>query len=356
MATKNLKLAVLMVCGLMAAPQGAFAQHGSRNSTVSKKAVVEMTENHWFNLERTLTVYPLAYANSDGVEVNSMTNRPLVLVEGTQFLVVKKDHADKQITLAFNIEGQNDDQENPLPAEITIAMSDLGSAHLSPIVYEGFDEDGEESIAADEADDALAELPIFAETDIAGRGGARRARSGKTLRMTKASGGGGGVDGRVIRVRSKNGMTMCLAEVRVNAKSICGQSMPTIERAALGYDAYKSAGWKPISFNPSASPVCTACFWKGGRTDCSGGTECGHASLKIGANSWIGAGIRPMPKLPDQNGCSKKRGRTVCRVPYRLDGCLTAPGVANPEVDKAQQTTTEPAAPAATTTANAPSK
>jgi len=332
-----------MVCGLLVAPQGAHAHGASKEEAMAaKQATVELAENQWFNLERTLTVYPLSYANADGVDVASKISQPLVLIEGTQFLVVKKDADKKRITLAFNLEGQDDDQENPLPAEITVEMNDLVPAHVSPIIFEGIDEDGEEAIAADEADDALAELPVFAETDVAGRGSVRRARSGKTLRVKKSP--ASGVNGRVIRVRSKNGMTMCLAEVRVNAKSICGQTMPTIERASLGYDVYKAAGWKPIAYNPSASPVCTACFWKGGRKDCSGGSECGHASLKIGANSWIGAGIRPQPRLPDQNGCRKKGRHMVCRVPYRLDGCLAAPGVSSPTAAKTDEQTPAAAA------------
>lgn len=354
-----MKLAVLMVCGLMVAPQGALAHDGSNKETVStKKATVDLEQNHWFNLERTLTVFPVSYANADGGEVVSKINQPLLLVEGTQFLVVNKDAEKKQITLAFNLEGQDDDQENPLPAEITVEMSDLASAHVSPIVYEGEDA-SEESMQADIEDDALADQPFFAETEVAGRGNVRRARSGKGLRVRQtpahaSSGANAGVAGRVIRVRSKNGMTMCLAEVRVNAKSICGQAMPAIERASLGYDLYKSAGWRPIEFNPTVSPVCTACFWKGGRTDCSGGAECGHASLKIGPNSWIGAGIRPQPQLPNESGCHKKGKHMVCRVPYRLDGCLTAPGVANPAADKTADKAAEQAKTAAGSNTTAP--
>lgn len=293
----------------------------------------EFERNHWYNIEKSAVVYPTAYADAEGKEVASKVNQPLMLVEGTEFLVVGVDIKKRQATIAFNLEGQDSDDENPLPSEITVSLDDLNGGHSVPISFEKPGANNA-SVDADDADDqqelTFLEQMGISNTDFAGPGRARRARRGRALRTEAAP--DGRVSGRVVRVQSKNGMSMCLTEVRINAGTICGQVMPKTERAADGYNLYKGAGWTPTAFDPDASPICTACFWKGGRTDCSGGTECGHASLKIGdknsrgGNQWIGAGIRPIPQLPDHEGCSKKHGHTVCRVPYELEGCLVAPG------------------------------
>ena len=109
-------------------------------------------------------------------------------------------------------------------------------------------------------------------------------------------------------------MTYCLRDVRIAARKFtAAKNIPQgIPRAALAYPAYKAKGWRPIKLSASVTNG-TACFYGGGRRDCKG-WPCGHAAIKIGKNKWKGAGIRPVPGLPN------KKGRT-----YVFHGCLTPP-------------------------------
>lgn len=318
---QNFRFGFAVACTLAIGAAAALTAAGPRASrsvaqagpATNSASLNHLMTNQWYNLEAGAVVYPSDYIDDQGAADQTRLHQPLALSQGTQVLVVAVDHAQSTATLAFNLEGQDDDEDNPLPSQVTVDLKDLSSAHPNLISFEGFEGTDASAKADLDDDDAVAASAEFAKK--------KNIKSGSALRQ-KSTG-----SGRVIRVRSKGGMTMCLAEVRVNAGSICGQTMPSISRAAQGYDLYKSKGWTPVAFDPKNAKLCTACFWKGGRKDCSGGVECGHASLKIGANQWIGAGIRPVPQLPNQNGCKRgKNGRKVCRVPYRLDGCLLAPG------------------------------
>lgn len=133
-----------------------------------------------------------------------------------------------------------------------------------------------------------------------------------------------GLDGLTQVVAGK--MTYCLRDVRIEAARYTkARNIPQgIPRAALAYNAYKGKGWKPIKYS-SKVPNGTACFYGGGRMDCCSkynkagkcikrGAACGHAAIKIGSNKWKGAGIRPVPHLPDTK--TKK---------YIFHGCLTPP-------------------------------
>ncbi|NCN39968.1 hypothetical protein GW916_01835 [bacterium] len=114
-------------------------------------------------------------------------------------------------------------------------------------------------------------------------------------------------------------MTYCLADVRIFASSKnCRAKIARVKFARQGYQAYlNTGGWKKISKkNWKDYPVCTACFYSGGRQDCKGG--CGHTAIKINSNLWKGAGIRSVPGLPNRNGVV----RGVLRRPYKFLGCV----------------------------------
>jgi hypothetical protein len=292
--------------------------------------------NQWYTLTRPVTLNPIEVVEQDG-STDSTAARSMVLDAGLDYFVVAEENG--LATIAFNLEGQDDD-ENPLPFEMTVKTSELGmgqSVLVSLNEEDPYDEvtdglSGEELQIASEEDE-------FDDTAVASNAknvGARKrrvVRSKRGHRVAKRAargshkarrGGGSGF----LRMPSRNGMTYCLGEVRINAKHICGQTMPMISRAANGYDAYRAAGWKPINMgsNWSSYPKCTACFWGGGRTDCKGGA-CGHTALKGGGNMWVGAGVRAVPRLSDRKGCSRsRRGKVVCRVPYKFHGCVVAPG------------------------------
>jgi len=119
-------------------------------------------------------------------------------------------------------------------------------------------------------------------------------------------------------VATRGGMTYCLRDVRLRARSFTAQrNIPQgIPQASQAYPKYRAKGWKPITYSARV-PNGTACFFGGGRLrGCSGG-GCGHAAIKIGPNKWLGAGITPTPYLRNRNGNG--------RVPYKFHGCLTPP-------------------------------
>lgn len=299
--------------------------------------------DQWYTLGRPVTLYPIEVVAQDGSIVKGAANRPLVLDGGIDYLVVSE--VNGLVTIAFNLEGQ-DDPSNPLPLEMTVRASELGMGQSSVVALneeDPYDDvtdglSGEIEVAADEEQYDDTEIASNA-TDFSARkrrvyrssrgGRSKQAyRRGRSGRSRQARGGGGTSRG-FLRMPSRGGMTFCLGEVRINAKHLCQQVMPVIGRAAVGYEAYKAKGWTPIDKgqNWAAYPKCTACFWGGGRQDCSGGS-CGHTALKGEGNMWVGAGVRAVPRLPDRSGCSRKgrRGRGVCRKPYVFHGCVVAPG------------------------------
>jgi hypothetical protein len=102
-------------------------------------------------------------------------------------------------------------------------------------------------------------------------------------------------------------MTYCLRDVRLTAARFTSRVPQGIAIASEAYGPYKADGWQPITYS-SSNPVGTACFFGGGRM--CGRKHCGHAAIKISANAWKGAGVRPTPFIA---------GRP-------LIGCLTPPG------------------------------
>ena len=103
-------------------------------------------------------------------------------------------------------------------------------------------------------------------------------------------------------------MTYCLRDVRLTAARFTSHVPQGIVMASEAYGPYKADGWQPITYSSSV-PLGTACFFSGGRS-CGHGKSCGHAAIKISANAWKGAGVRPTPFIS---------GRP-------LIGCLTPPG------------------------------
>lgn len=306
--------------------------------------------DQWYTLGRPVTLNPVEVVAQDGSIVKGAANRPLVLDGGIDYLVVSE--VNGLVTIAFNLEGQ-DDPQNPLPLEMTVRASELGMGQASVVALNEEDpyddvtdgSSGEYEVAADDEEYDDTEVASTA-TDFSARrrrvyrsarGGGRsrqavrrgrsgRGREARAGRSARRGGGGGGGRG-FLRMGSRGGMTYCLGEVRINAKHVCGQVMPVIGKASIGYEAYKAKGWTPIDkgSNWSSYPKCTACFWGGGRQDCSGGS-CGHTALKGDGNMWVGAGIRAVPRLPDQSGCKRRGRRVVCRKPYVFHGCVVAPG------------------------------
>jgi hypothetical protein len=289
---------------------------------VSTSAFAQSVETgNWYTAEKEFSLKPSDAIGTDGRALGELVGRDYKVLRGTDINIVNIDEQNKKVEIAFNNEGQDPQNKEKLPFSLTVDMRDLNPAILSKIQFDESDE------FPDDDEEQLSGVDEILEVARNGRRGARvRARNGVTRPRTSVSRASGTAAGRVIRVYGRGGMTMCLAEVRVNSKSICGQTMPTIARAAQGYEVYKAAGWRPVEYSPNSNPVCTACFWGGGRTDC-GGQACGHAALKIRDGAWIGAGIRTPPELPNQSGCKRSvRGKKVCRVPYVRHGCLVAPG------------------------------
>jgi len=297
-----------------------------------------METGDWYTAEQQFKIKPTEVIGMDGRPLNGLVNRDFIIQRGTDLNIVSINPNDQTVELGFNNEGQSEAGLNQLPFSMKVHYKDLDPSLLSLVVYDDSVNDDEDLAEAEEMD-ALSEVsPALGDAlDVARRGGRGRNRNGilrqrrsqsRSMRAGRALRTSGT---RVQRVFGRNGMTMCLAEVRVNAKGICGQTMPVIGKAADGYNAYVNAGWRPVAYDPSNNSVCTACFWGGGRTDCSGG-PCGHAALKVANNGtardWIGAGFRNPPALPDRYGCSRagRRGKRVCRVPYTAARCAVAPG------------------------------
>lgn len=286
----------------------------------------QFVANEWYSLERSVMVRPFEVVNQEGEVDVTMSGQVFTLEKGTDFTVVEVKGRGDRLVIGFNLEGQDNLEENRLPMQIEVEARELMNGRPTFLEFDLLDDSDNDEFASDQE---LAEAEgedVMSETDVAGRSRARRSRGGVRAKKKFVIGRG---TGRVIRVPSRNGMTYCLAEVRLNSKSICGQTMPVIPRAAIGYDVYRSRGWQPVPADYASAKTCTACFWGGGRLDCRGGA-CGHTALKLPNGLWIGAGIRAYPALPNQNGCSYKRTRRgtrkVCRVPYSSPRCLLAPG------------------------------
>lgn len=304
--------------------------------------------NQWYTLTRPVTLNPTEVVAQDGSIVKGAANRPLGLDGGINYYVVSE--ANGLVTIAFDLEGQ-DDPKNPLPFEMTVKASELGmgQAELVALNANGDVVDGlsEVEVAADEEQYDNTDVASNA-TDFSARrrryyrSGRSAGRSSKKAVRRRGGRGRSRSAGEFLRMPSKNGMSFCMGEVRINAKHVCDEVMPVIGKAADGLAAYKKLKWVEINLgekNWSAYPKCTACFWDGGRSDCSTG-YCGHTALKGGGNSWVGAGVRANPRLADQNYCVWKgrRGRRYqfCRKPYRFQGCVVAPKYAPKElVEKA---------------------
>jgi len=214
--------------------------------------------------------------DDDGSEIQELTGQFIDVAAGSLLSVTDESSDGRFVTLSFDLEGMMAEGKDvsELPNLVKVNAFELSKLDLSMVT---------ETAMGDGTGEII--IPEF----LAGKG----------------------------KGRAK--MTYCLRDVRVFASGKnCRAKIARVSLARQGYAAYLATGdWKKISKKDWKSyPVCTACFYAGGRQDCSGG--CGHTAIKINSNQWKGAGIRTVPGLPDHNGYHKG----VLRRPYKFLGCI----------------------------------
>lgn len=221
----------------------------------------------------------------------NVASQSLLLVEGTEFSVLKMSPDKRFVLIGIDEDGFSDNNAGTdagQPVIAWISVSDLAGAGLQVVDAEAIDIEGLSQFAEGEPSE-------YITTELARRGGGSARRRGGRGRR-----GGGG-------------MTYCLRDVRLYAVRFTRAVPQNIPMASQAYPRYRAAGWQPVSYSPS-NPIGTACFMGGGRS-CGKGRKCGHAAIKISSNAWKGAGIRPTPFL------SNSRGKV-----YTFHGCLVPPG------------------------------
>lgn len=262
----------------------------SQNSLMAKSVL----ETHkWYKASKKLTVHlfqdlrgseNLNTGNGSSLEISPETELSVMdLSEDGQFALIG---IDEEALANFN---PGVDPQEPTIAWVStvelpiasLALIDVEEEESKPFVSD----DGESDFAANG----------YLDTEVASRGGAVHARR-----------------------RGGKKMTYCLRDVRLTAARFT-RAVPRVAAAAHAYGAYLKAGWRPVSFSESA-PRGTSCFSGGGRRSpgcCPGGHRrkgscaCGHAAIKIGSNTWKGAGIRHTPWISGRNpiGCLRPPGR-----------------------------------------------
>ncbi len=257
-----------------------------QNLTPSRSSKRHLQEDQWYKLGKTVSL-PIFEENNGLANFNVQQTSRLTLVSGTEFNVLEVSN-DGRVLIAVD-EDISQDNPNVNPNEPTIAWVSIGDLLRGRIKL--IDERMMQALDTQSVDQNAADQ--YVETEVAARRGGRARRRG----------------GR----RGRGGMTFCLRDVRIAAARFTRKVPQNIPRAALAYPKYKAAGWVPVQYSPS-NPIGTACFFGGGRRDCKGG-PCGHAAIKIRANAWKGAGVRPTPFLPN------RRGKV-----YSFHGCLVPPG------------------------------
>jgi hypothetical protein len=279
-------LAAVIFSALSMTPITCFAADVAPEDRTRK---VKLELDQWYRLSRTTSVIPQEASDVHGNPVD--INNSVILKSGTDINVLefspKGDYA--LITVEDGSEDEMDVSKE-FPETAWVNITDLVYGNPTALSDDQLENESD-GIAMAETNGGYNDLPngTFEVALIA-------------RKFHKRRGG-----------RRANGMTYCLRDVRTAG---CGNS-PLVEYASLAYTAYKNLGWRPIEFSRDV-PTCTACFSTGGRKSC-GRIGCGHAAVKIGANKWKGAGVRPDPWL-------HKRKGDKTRYEYNPVGCLVAPG------------------------------
>jgi hypothetical protein len=272
----------------------AFAATPTTGAGMSAVNSTQIEVDHWYRVRRLTTLTPYAQVGLRANE-NSPTQK-ITLPPGTELNVmeISADGQYVQIGIDEDLSSQNPGLDSADPVVLWVKKSEL---MLTQPIYVD-----------------MAAIDMFEDMGI----------ELDTTQEEQAWWDEAGLIGSVAR-KKKSSMTYCLRDVRITAaKYTAKKNIPQgIPRAAVAYGAYKAKGWKPIKLSNSC-PNGTACFYGGGRMDCCTKTNkkgkciargaCGHAAIKIGSNKWKGAGIRPVPGLPNKNG----------KV-YVFQGCLTPP-------------------------------
>lgn len=255
-----------------------------------------LQKDQWYSASRTVSMQILEAKGFRNVNVPRSLDR-LTLVEGTQFQILKFTKDGQYAKVAIDEDGFSN--ENPGIREEEPVIAWVSTADVVQLNAQVIDIEALENLA-----DLGIEMdlgPEYSNTEVAGRYGKSRRRGGQGRR------GGGG--------KRRGGMTYCLADVRIWLTNNGRVHVNNIPYASIAYSKYKAAGGTPVS-NWKTAPIGTACFYGGGRK-CGKRAYCGHASVKIGPNTWKGAGTYAQPRLRDRtdNG----------RIPYSFQGCLAMP-------------------------------
>lgn len=274
---------------------GTLGKPGTLQTPVSP-SLSGLKTDEWYTVSRTISAPLFRSSKNRNINVPANLDR-LTMVEGTEFQILKFAENGEYALIGIDEDGFS--TENPgvvdsQPVVAWVRTADIAQANAQVVDIESIQMLADLGISFDQ------DQSEYSRTDTAAR------KKGQARRR-----GGQGRGGR------RGGMTYCLADVRIWASSKIGASkVPQgIPMASIAYPKYKAKGWRPIAYSASV-PVGTACFFKGGRK-CGKTSRCGHAAIKIAANKWKGAGVRPTPFL---------RSNGPGRTPLVLQGCLVMPG------------------------------
>lgn len=266
--------------------------HAAANTSSINNTKLE--DNGWYRVKRLTNLKPQIHIGGEANE-NAPANN-LVLVPGTEFTVLDMSADGQYVRIGIDedITEYNPGVSANDPIAVWVLRSELMATEPQYVDMAALDLFEDMGV---DIDLTLEEQAWWEESGLIGH----------------------------VRKKKSGGMTYCLRDVRTTAlKYTSAKNIPQgISRAAIAYPAYKAKGWKPVAYS-SKNTNGTACFYGGGRMDCCTKSNskgkciargaCGHAAIKIGANKWKGAGIRPVPQLPN------KKGKV-----YIAQGCLTPP-------------------------------
>lgn len=278
------KAGLVLTIGLVALSQGAYSALSSgviendqtqMGQVIGYKSPFLLDQVHVSKKSGSIQVE--AAVDDAGDEIQELKGQFIDVPAGSILTLIDQSEDGQVVTLSFDLEGMMAEGKDvsELPNLLKVRAFELSKLDLS-MTEISYNEEGDGSIV----------IPEFL---------AARKKGGKAK------------------------MTYCLVDVRVFAASkACKAKIQRVPYARMGYAAYlATGGWQKISRKSWKDyPVCSACFYSGGRQDCKGG--CGHTAIKINSNQWKGAGVRTRPGLPDRNGYYKG----VLRRPYKFLGCL----------------------------------
>lgn len=288
-------MAALIAVSILGSGWLTHAAVPTKGMNSSSMNTTSIETDHWYRVKRMVTLKPqvqLGTAPIEGAPTDKLTLPP-----GTEVNVLDMSADGQYVMIGID---EDISQFNPAlaggdPIAVWVLKSELMLAEPQYVDMAAIDMFEEMGI---DIDNTLEEQAWWDEAGLIGQ----------------------------VKKKKKSSMTYCLRDVRTTAvKYTAAKNIPQgISRAAIAYPAYKGKGWRPIKLSASGNPNGTACFYGGGRMDCCTKSNskgkciargaCGHAAIKIGSNKWKGAGIRPVPGLPNRKG----------KV-YVFHGCLTPP-------------------------------